>query len=188
MLYRRGILPLSGHPPCEQSEPVANAAQPEQSEPVANAAQPEQSEPVANAAQTEQSEPVANAAQLEQSEPVANELNEPVAEQRAAKARSKNKDGGKRKEWKEIGIETVEAKESLREAARRWLAEKKIIHRPLSTTSNNGKACILSKCGQCLNCTRQWCFSFKTLEELLIERCGECTQEKDGGDVCPSRF
>ena len=101
MLYRRGILPLSGHPPCEQSEPVANAAQ------------------------------------FEQSEPMANELNEPVAEQRAAKARSKNKGGGKRKEWKEIGIETVEAKESLREAARRWLAEKKIIHRPLNTSSNN---------------------------------------------------
>ena len=113
MLHRRRILPLSGHPPCEQSERVAFAAQPEQSE------------------------PVANAAQFEQSEPMANELNEPVAEQRAAKARSKNKGGGKRKEWKEIGIETVEAKESLREAARRWLAEKKIIHRPLNTSSNN---------------------------------------------------
>ena len=75
---------MSGHPPCEQSERAANAAQPEQSEPVANAAQPGQSEPVANAAQPEQSEPVAD------------ELNEPVAEQRAAKARSKNKGGGKR--------------------------------------------------------------------------------------------
>ena len=40
MLHRRRILPLSGHPPCEQSERVAFAAQPEQSEPVANAAQP----------------------------------------------------------------------------------------------------------------------------------------------------
>ena len=149
MLYRRDILPLSGHPPCEQSELVANAAQPELSEPVANAAQPGQ---------------------------------------RAAKARCKNKGGGKRKEWKEIGSETVEAKESLREAARRWLTEKKIIHRPFSTSSNNGKACILSKCGECLNCTRQWCFSFKTPEKLLIERCGECSEEKDGGDVCPSRF
>ena len=98
MLYRRGILPLSGHPPCEQSEPVANAAQPEQSEPVANAAQPEQSEPVANAAQ------------LEQSEPMANELNEPVAEQRAAKARSKNKGGGKRKEWKEMLYHSIPVK------------------------------------------------------------------------------
>ena len=87
MLYRRGILPLSGHPPCEQSELVANAAQPEQSEQVAKAAQPEQSEPVANATQPEQSEPVAKAAQPGQSEPVANAVQ---PEQRAAKARCKN--------------------------------------------------------------------------------------------------
>ena len=46
---------------------------------------------------------------------------------------AKIKGGGKRKEWKEIGSETVEAKESLREAAHRWLIEKKIIHRPVST-------------------------------------------------------
>ena len=44
----------------------------------------------------------------------------------------RNRGGARRMSWGQIAVETVEAEESLRAGARRWLQEKKVLHHPLS--------------------------------------------------------
>ena len=91
----------------------------------------------------------------------------------------RNRGGARRMSWEQIAEETVEAEESLRAGARRWLQEKKVLHHPLSTSSNKGHQCLLARCAECKDCSRRWCFSHKSPTELLVERVGTCTENKD---------
>ena len=94
--------------------------------------------------------------------------------------RRKQRGGATRKAWERFCVEKVELGEGLRGATRRWLKEKGIVHKPLSTSSNKGKACLLATCAECRGCTRQFCFSIESGRDLLVERFGECSDIKDG--------
>lgn len=90
----------------------------------------------------------------------------------------KNKGGHTRKDWKQIATEKI-SDESLRDASKRWLKEKQVVHHPLSTSSRNKTASLLAKCAACAVCTKQYSFRLQGDDELLVEQVGECSEKKD---------
>ena len=88
---------------------------------------------------------------------------------------------GEEKKWG--GAEQIA--EPLRAGARRWLQEKKVLHHPLSTSSNKGHQCLLARWAACTDCSMR-CFSHKSPTELLVERVGTCAENKDRfwGNCC----
>lgn len=92
--------------------------------------------------------------------------------------RKKNKGGHTRKDWKQFASEKISG-ESLRDASKRWLKEKQVVHHPLSTSSRNKTVSLLAKCAACAACTKQYSFRLHGDDELVVEQVGECSEKKD---------
>ena len=92
----------------------------------------------------------------------------------------KKRGGQNRKDWRKIASEKI-SDESLRDASKRWLKEKKVVHHPLGTSSRNKKACLLAKCAECSERSKQYSFTCTLLDdhELLVEQVGGCSEKTD---------
>ena len=66
--------------------------------------------------------------------------------------------GNKRRDWQECAREEIPADESLRASAQRWLANKKILHSSLSTSTDKGWRTLIARCSRCAACSKAWCF------------------------------
>ena len=75
---------------------------------------------------------------------------EAVVEELRRKARR----GHVRQAWQVVATEATD--KSLSDAAKSWLLQKHLLHHPLSTSSNSGRACLLAKCGECKDCGNLW--------------------------------
>ena len=82
--------------------------------------------------------------------------------------------GNKRRDWQECAREEIPADESLRASAQRWLANKKILHSSLSTSTDKGWRTLIARCSRCAACSKAWCFRQLPPSSLLVEHVGEC--------------
>ena len=83
--------------------------------------------------------------------------------------------GRKRKEWKLHDSFDLQGSESLRDAARRWLREREVLHKPLTPSSKDKRRVFLATCDECVSCSFQRCFSLDGEKKVCVEEFGSCS-------------
>ena len=83
--------------------------------------------------------------------------------------------GRKRKEWKLHDSFDLQSSESLRDAARRWLREREVLHKPLTPSSKDKRRVFLAACDECVSCSFQRCFSLDGEKKVCVEEFGSCS-------------
>ncbi len=59
-----------------------------------------------------------------------------------------------------------------KDAARRWLLQQEVSHKPLIPTTKEKRRAFLATCASCQNCNSQYCFSLAD-EKVVVEKTGE---------------
>eukprot|EP00438_Fugacium_kawagutii_P023042 Skav233275 [mRNA] locus=scaffold3673:30720:31965:- [translate_table: standard] len=84
--------------------------------------------------------------------------------------------GRQRKAWEVIAVQAFDPGE-IRGAGQKWLSKEAIVHQTLTASSDKGVKTLIARCGSCLKCSKQWCFSVRE-EQLRVETCGYCFGDK----------
>ena len=68
--------------------------------------------------------------------------------------------GRPRSSWSYVCTENLPEPATLRKAAQKWLNNHKVIHTTLTASSKNREPALIARCGKCVDCTHQHCFSW----------------------------
>eukprot|EP00435_Cladocopium_sp_Y103_P038795 s779_g10.t1 len=93
----------------------------------------------------------------------------------------RKKGGRPRKSWQKHSSFDMLEREGLREAARRWLQEQKVLHKPLVSSSKDRALAVLAACDRCKDCSLQYCFALENGQGnvVCVQQTGECGGEKN---------
>ena len=89
-------------------------------------------------------------------------------------AASATRAGRPRASWSHVCTESLPEPATLRKAAQEWLNNHNVIHTTLTASSKNREPALIARCGKCVDCTHQHCFSWSGDQQLQVEQRGEC--------------
>jgi hypothetical protein len=93
----------------------------------------------------------------------------------------RKKGGRPWKSWQRHSSFDMLEREGLREAARRWLQEQRVLHKPLVSSSKDRSLAVLAACDRCKDCSKKYCFALEKGQGnvVCVQQTGECSGERN---------